>query len=528
MSIKYVEDYRSAGNDTKTIQAAIDNMKDGDTLVFNKCIGSTDIDGNTVYNKTYVLDEPVYLTSYNESTSIGKTRKYVTFDGNGCTITGSSDYIDTYGCTGENNKNAYFYLSDDSQNGLQFSTIKNFIFDWYDLNKLSSLSDYPSKSRSIALAVKTCYGSLYYSNSSIENCEFYNFGNGIYQCGDRSNVRGCYFESCYKGIYSDGSVHNVFEDNYFFTTSYIGIHMNVSFDSIVRNNSFYKCRNYSIFANGQYESSTDSKVMDVTITDNKIYGCYTDTRNDIGIKLHALHSFTVTDNYISGISRKSDIDGHGYGIGIWVSGNLDASLGICKSARGIISNNNVTNCYGEGIKIDIVIDCIVNGNFICNNTKYGESANKRGIVIRPDTHNVYVTNNTVSYYGENAIKNYSSNSCEVVNNITFNETSNLLRTVDGTTYTVPEISIPENIDNIENGEYFYLKIPDNYTESAVTIINYNGGSCMLCEAMPSDQSQYEGSIYTTIPTDKAGQYAVLKLFVENSNNKFILYGYAKL
>ena len=84
MSIKYVEDYRIPANlgDSATIQAAIDDLNDGDTLLFGNKVS----DENAPVVRTYALDEPVYFTSYKGTADSGVTRKYLTIDGRGCTI----------------------------------------------------------------------------------------------------------------------------------------------------------------------------------------------------------------------------------------------------------------------------------------------------------------------------------------------------------------------------------------------------------------------------------------------------------
>lgn len=68
MSIKYVEDYRIPANlgDSATIQAAIDDLNDGDTLLFGNKVS----DENAPVVRTYALDEPVYFTSYNGNSGI--------------------------------------------------------------------------------------------------------------------------------------------------------------------------------------------------------------------------------------------------------------------------------------------------------------------------------------------------------------------------------------------------------------------------------------------------------------------------
>ena len=189
--------------------------------------------------------------------------------------------------------------------------------------------------------------------SIFTNCTFMNFRIGLYQCGNDSIVRGCKFENCYEGILSDGSVHNMFENNYFYTTFYIGLHLSLSPDSTVRNNKFYKCKNFSIYANGQhekvyFEKNTDEHLnyvknyyksypLRITIADNKIFGRYEDITTDgtyvkdIGIRLHAVQNAIVTGNHIAGIGcdkRFKEDDpsvrhGYGFGIGINVEGSVD-------------------------------------------------------------------------------------------------------------------------------------------------------------------------------------------------------------
>ncbi|MBE6708476.1 MAG: hypothetical protein E7578_04450 [Ruminococcaceae bacterium] len=105
MATKYVENYRfNDMNDTETIQAAIEVLKDGDTLVFNKTSDRDPITDEDIPSTTYVLDAPVDFTRFNVGDDetpviVNKTRKHLTINGNGCTITNSSSftgYTDTY------------------------------------------------------------------------------------------------------------------------------------------------------------------------------------------------------------------------------------------------------------------------------------------------------------------------------------------------------------------------------------------------------------------------------------------------
>ena len=175
--IVYVEDYRikndSSLSDTETIRNAVSNLTDGDTLVFKA-------------RKTYVLDEPVSLLQYYKmvdgvETVAYKSKKYLTIDGNGCTVRGSNSFLEAYGHTGTNNKNALFYTSDDAKHGMTYCIIKNFKFKWAE-----STTDIKANEsiRNMGLGVVTSDNSIsdpekksvYFSNGIIEiNRLIFNF-----------------------------------------------------------------------------------------------------------------------------------------------------------------------------------------------------------------------------------------------------------------------------------------------------------------------------------------------------------------
>jgi len=401
MATRYVENYRfNDMTDAQTIQAAIEALEDGDTLVFNKKTEIKDESTGAVigYDTTYVLDAPVDFTRCNVGDDetpviVNKTRKYLTINGNGCTVCGSDSFIETYGKTGTGNKNALFYTSDNTGCGMEYCTIRNFHFTWKSSESNKSAD---RNIRNMGVGVVTSEGSPYFSNSIIENCTFDDFRIGLYQCGKDSITRGCTFTNCHEGIYSDGSVRNVFEDNYFFTTWYTGLHLGSSGDSIARNNKFYKCKVFSIFATGAFESSTNSKDTRITIMDNKIYGEGFDvTRKDYGIKLQAVHQAVVSGNIICDIGGNDDTSGYG----IYVDGNLNAYKdgydSICVSKEVTVSNNVIYGCCGGGIRVNNSAGVLISGNNIINNPENDPDEDsgrtKYGIVIRLKTHGATVS-----------------------------------------------------------------------------------------------------------------------------------------
>ena len=143
MATKYVEDFYTTESmaDDEAIQAAVDDLNDGDTLLFEN-------------GKTYVLNKPIYFTSYrsveNEDGTItrtGKNRYYLTIDGMGCKIAGSLEYLEQYGRkpegapTNYTNKNALFHTSDVIKNSMFYCTIRNFKFYWKNSSVTVSSND---------------------------------------------------------------------------------------------------------------------------------------------------------------------------------------------------------------------------------------------------------------------------------------------------------------------------------------------------------------------------------------------------
>lgn len=511
MAIKYVENYRKDTtnndlSDTLTIQASINDLEDGDSLIFEQ-------------GRTYVLDEPVSFTSYNPETRIGTTRNYLEIDGNGCTVCGSNTFNSLYG-NKNNNTYALFYISDKMKNGITNSVIKNFIFNWKSPGSTLNENSYPYSNRNAAIAVVTPdYAnapntvSVYYTNGNIEKCIFNNFGTGIYMCGKIVNIEQCQFYTCYIGINSDGTTQLDAHLNYFETTRETGLLLNTSYRSNAYENAFYKCRNNSIFVTGPSDDSTVSKVLTINIYSNKIIGGefydengnITKIENQTGILCSGGKDVIIRDNVIRDMTYDNEDPWRAdYGIGILLYGNNIS--GIFKtSQRVIVSNNIIAASQRFGIKVGFTSACTICGNSMHSGDR-GANADY-GIYIQNTAGDLHVSDNALYDFADNKFMRISRYNTHINNN-TFYYKSGRFDPFSPMRYVRTNVSsgnpsvihIPELPVALEDDEEFYMFIPNEYSSSTVTSITYNGLSGYV----------YNGNSMYNFSTSDIGKYIKLK------------------
>ena len=484
MAIKYVEDYRIASfNDTQTIQAAIDNLVDGDTLIFEQ-------------NRCYALDAPVSFTSYDSETRIGTTRSFLVIDGNGCTICGSDTYNELYGKKDEN-KNALFYISDKMKNGITHSVIKDFIFNWSSPESNYNTKTYPLNTRNMAIAVVTpdydnapATPPVYYTNSTIKNCEFNKFGTGIYMCGENVIIELCKFVTCYSGIFSDGTVHLDARLNYFFTTQNYGLRLHISYNSNAYGNYFYKCRNNSIAIGGPESTNTVSKSLGINVYSNKIFGgeIYKEDgitidriENQTGILCSGGKDVVIRDNIIKNMTYDTESPSKDdYGIGILLYGNNNTN-NVKNSERVIVANNVITGSQRHGIKAGFASSCTICGNSIHSGERGAEA--DFGIYIKDTAGDLHVSDNALYHFADGKSIRTNKYNVQLNNNTIFDKDKKFdpfdpIRYIDTTVSDSNSsvIRIPDLPVALENNEVFGMLIPEGYGSSIVTNISYDGYS----------------------------------------------------
>lgn len=497
MAIKYVENYRisDSATDSDTIQAAIDALEDGDTLIFER-------------GRTYILDEPVNFTSYVKNTTAGITRNFLTIDGNGCTICGSDAYNTAHG---KDSSNSLFFISDDSGNGMNRSTIENFVFRWTVTTDGFGSSRYPYESRNMAIAVKRFKDSDYFNNGVIKNCEFHQFGTGIYMCGESVIIELCYFDNCYTGINSDGTTQLDARMNYFYCPWYRGLVLNYPQRCSAYSNVFYKCQDTAIRIVGATGGIT--KELTANVYSNKIFGGekkdpagnITDTYDQIGIGCYGIKNAIIRDNFIQDICHKESDTAESYGIGIYLGGNNYNSDDFRSSSRVIVANNMITDSQRMGIKVALSSACTISGNSIHSGDR-GAGADY-GIYVTDNAGDLHISDNALYYFTEGKFVRPSKYNVNMIDNTCYGKNGKFdplsparyVRTyVSEDSPTV--ICIPELSVDLEENVEFNMLIPEGYSSSTITTITYNG---------LSGNVKHNGSIYL-IPSSERGNYVKLK------------------
>lgn len=514
MAIKYVEDYRQGTlSDAATIQAAIDDLNDGDTLYFNK---KETVDGQATNNPgTYVLTDPIQFTSCgssfdsngNYSTSGGKDRRNIVINGLGCTIKNSDGFSNYDGAPKK--KYQLFILSDKDGHGLIDSIISNFTFEE---NKTShKINEETGNTPSIFTAVGAIgavSNSTYTKRCVFSNCEFKVFKTGLYMAGESCNVTNCIFNSCNVGINADCPNYGRIFSNKFYNIK-TGIDMTKPIWSEVYSNFFYDMRGDSISVSGTSSREFgDTKEIYVSIYSNIIKGSST-SGSQRGIFISGVKDLMIKDNYISGMYYKEGNDSNGdayyenYGIGIYVTGlvNYNTSDGkdnVRLSRRCIVSGNEIRNCKSCGIKINYTYDSLFSNNTIYGDPDIPEDSLffGRGIFVDTVTSGLRITSNALYYYENgNGIFNYTNTANRITDNAIIRK--ELYHTVTGTISSNDSnvIIIPNSII-LEDNEYVFVEIPSNYhSEIGMSFISYQNDSSSLYKEdnTYADLTDYAGS-----------------------------------
>lgn len=403
-AIKYVEDYRTPNitDDTAVIKAALYDLKDGETLMFNKWDSSNNKPG------TYELSDYIDLTARSSSTSA--TRHGNTFDGCGCVIVNGSNY---------NTSSSYlFLLSNLSGNGLDDCKISNFIFKY---NPISGKSGF------WALHTATFTGSNYCNYCEISHCWFgkeknesstLTMAQGLYICGEGNEVHHCHFNQATKfAMKDDGGTKSYIHDNVF-EDCYGGLEAQQIYQGKISHNMFYRCTSYSLYLPGTDTTvRSDLAIASVDISDNVIQGLSTkSTFMQTGIFVGGcLTDLKITGNFIYNIRYldpsntlyTGQLDNllSPYGCGIYIQGVYQtATNGLANRAsmnRIIISNNIIKECERCGIHAGgngTVSNVLINNNQIYGmGTDSTKKLNVAAVIVK-DSWNVKIHDNIIQGY----------------------------------------------------------------------------------------------------------------------------------
>lgn len=518
MSTIYVENYRDPCNtnetDDQVIQKAVYALEDGDTLLFDR-------------NVTYVLKNPVYFTKYQDDCGniISKCRMSLTIEGNGCTI--SNDHLSN----GFSNYKTLFVFSDTrtdeelddsimpgdnryfTASGLVNCTIRGFNFIGRGFasqdNNMCAMGP-----------IGGITGSMYIKHCTIENCTFRLFKVCLYVCGLYNTVKNCHFSLSTTGINADCPNYCNFHSNYFYTTFKNAIILTQPYGSNVYNNAFMRCGNNSILAVGTLDRTNDEKVIAVSIYSNCITGGLVDNNivNQNGIFVDGIKSAIIKDNIIRDMryaeTNNSNENTGGNGICIKGTYNLNSPDGenvrFCEKI--ITSGNQIFDCMRAGIKTNYSQDCVFTNNTIYSRIGDMSVTGDYGIQIEKNTsRNVFSNNTMYDYDNNNDIKNNAYGITELINNtLMLSDYSNDLvsptRYVSNTCISENDSSVlvvPVQSSPLENGEEFYLYIPENHKVTNAmqwSFISYNGYSAAV--------SDCDGE--TKIPDNYIGKYIMLR------------------
>lgn len=537
MSIKYVENYRAIDgsmNDTVTIQTAVDSLVDGDTLVFES-------------GRTYVLDEPIQLTSYKQMTDelgnivvTGYKRGFLTIDGQGCTIKNSSTFVGyTVPSVSSDNEDvkiieSLFITSDIDDNYIRDTHIKNFYFEEVNrtgytayLNKFGELTNRYLTAISVGPAnpspgVLATYS--YLLNSKITNCSFKKFKQGIELGGEDNIVQQCKFENCSYGINCDCTNQAYIYHNHFFCTNEYGIRLTQPYRTKVYYNYFYHCMNYFIEVDGTSKGQNEIEIISLSICSNTLIGGKVNglTRNQNGICLSGVKNAMVKDNFIYDMNyltadtlnaekEANPNKTHGaadssnsFGCGILVDGVINDSKKVYRySEKVIVSGNEITGCMRYGIKIDLSARC----QFF-NNSVYCSTYEDYDIYIGDNTGDLSIYNNTLYHYDADKMiraSDYGTNNYNITlyNNMWFNSDKTFnplspIRFIDTSVVfgeTIDIISIPNLDSPLETNEEFEMLVPEDYNCLTVSYVSYNGMTGNIVDKEnfdPINISQYKG------------------------------------
>ena len=560
--------------DSETIQAAVDKLSDGDTLVFNKKVETYDKDGNLVYDEngnlvydtTYVLDKPIHLTSYKRYvddegnvTETGKTRNRITFNGNGCTIKNSpnfSKYTNSHvravrkevndeivyeNVSVDINLDTLFVTSDIMDNHLSNVCFKNFIFesvkitdDSYEHPDNGIEKDYPFRyTTAIGIGPSNPGNNWtyhYLHNSKISNCEFNYFHNGIELGGENNTIEDCKFTSCTTGVFCDCPDQAYIHHNHFFVSEWCGLNLTKSYRAFVCNNYFYHCMNFCIRASGPFAKEKDGKTMSLSVCSNTFVGGNVDrhTRNQTGIFFSGIKDAIIKDNFIYNMlylaEKEEGNDGSAdtsqwFGTGIWLDGASDDTLGYRSCERCIISGNDIAGCMRYSIRVNKSASCTVSGNSIHSGTN--GAGEDYGIYIENKAGDLHISDNALYYFEEGKFMRLPDTNINAENNTYYNKNGKFdplsperyIRT--HVSYMDPStICIPKLSVPLDTGDEFEMLVPYDYSASIVTSITYEGLTGTV----------YNSGLPYLIPSTKAGTYIKLSYTYgqsANSGEKYI-------
>lgn len=521
MAIKYVKDFRTGTlnanedyNGEQTIQAAVDSLEHGDTLIFENGV-------------RYFLNSPVFLTQHKIGTDGTErvNRESITFEGNGCKISN----MPAATTTGFSECNKLFVLSDNypqkntgstnssaagsNGNGLINCTIRGFNFVGCGF----SGTDNPAVICGMGVTADVA-GSTYIKACTIENCTFMLFDNCLWLGGKYNTVKNCHFSLCNTAIKADCPDYGNIHSNYFYQSENTGLLLTKPYGTNVHGNTFIRCKGDSIRVDGTLDSSTDEKMLGVSIYSNYISGDLADNKieDQNGIFVSGAKSTIIRDNIIRNMKcvNATDSTGKNQGNGICIDGVNNTHNSVVRFCnKTTVSGNQIFDCMNAGIRTDYSQDCVFSDNTVYSRTGDKAVTGDCGIRIAKNTsRNVFSNNTLYDYDDNNGIVNNAFGYTVVRGNISVpsaysDNIASPIRYIQDS-YTLEGntgmIVIPEQLLSLSNNEVFRLYVPADHRP-----VDALGRSYIIYENVSG--GVYVNNTETEIPESCYGGFVKLRL-----------------
>lgn len=520
MAIKYVKDFRTGtlnGNEDyngeQTIQAAVDSLEHGDTLIFENGV-------------RYFLNSPVFLTQHKIGTDGTErvNRESITFEGNGCKISN----MPAATSTGFSECNKLFVLSDNypqkntgsadssaagsNGNGLINCIIRGFNFVGCGF----SGTDNPAVICGMGVTAGVA-GSTYIKACTIENCTFMLFDNCLWLGGKYNTVKDCHFSLCNTAIKADCPDYGNIHSNYFYQSENTGLLLTKPYGTNVHGNTFIRCKGDSIRVDGTLDSSTDEKMLGVSIYSNYISGDLADSEieDQNGIFVSGAKSAIIRDNIIRNMKcvNATDSTGKNQGNGICIDGANNTENSVIRFCnKTTVSENQIFDCMNTGIRTDYSQDCVFSDNTVYSRTGDKAVTGDCGIRIAKNTsRNVFSNNTLYDYDDNNGIVNNAFGYTVVRGNISVpsaysdNIASPIRFIRDSSIHSADTsiIVIPDQPEPLVDKEEFFLYVPKAHKVTNAmewSYISYNGKSGIVRDTNGE----------TKIPESYYGKYIKLR------------------
>ncbi len=515
MAIKYVKDFRSplrsSETDEQVIQNAIYDLEDGDTLIFER-------------NVKYMIGNPVNFTLYkdkdNDNRIISKCRMGITFIGNGCVISNTKVSFPPY--------NTMFLLSHSTTDDELSPEIKPGEYRYYTasglvdctirgFNFIGTAYDHQDDHMRAMGPMESIPGSTYIKNCTIENCMFNEFNTGLYIGGKYNTVKNCYFSLCNTAIKADCPDYGNIHSNYFYQSENTGLLLTKPYGTNVHGNTFIRCKGDSIRVDGTLDSSTDEKMLGVSIYSNYISGDLADNKieDQNRIFVSGAKSAIIRDNIIRNMKcvNATDSTGKNQGNGICIDGVNNTHNSVVRFCnKTTVSGNQIFDCMNAGIRTDYSQDCVFSDNTVYSHAGDKAATGDCGIRIAKNTsRNVFSNNTLYDYDDNNDIVNNAIGYTVVRGNISVpsaysdNIASPIRFIRDSSIHSADTsiIVIPDQSEPLVDKEEFFLYVPKAHKVTNAmewSYISYNGESGIVRDTNGE----------TKIPESYYGKYIKLR------------------